>query len=334
VNNGVEKTPRAPARAGLPLLRFRPGGVGLGGATRGAGPILFPEGDTGTVIIEPRLVKLTTRTEVDVRRTIPHAKLRRIGAWVFVDHFGPTEQVDGMTVAAHPHTGLQTVTWLLDGLIDHRDSLGTTQNVAPGSLNLMTAGAGVSHSERSLPGPAALHAVQLWIALPDAVRSMRPTFEHIETVPSATFGDHVAQVFIGELGSAASPATVFSPLVGAEVSVGTHGSIPLNPDWEYGVLNIGGAMSANGDDVPSNALWYSPVGSTELALTGSGTAIVIGGEPFLEQILMWWNFIARTHEEVEQMRMDWNLHTYPPFADRVGGWIPAPEMPNVTLTAR
>ena len=330
----VEKTPHAPARAGLPLLRFRPGGVGLGGATRGADTILFLGGDTGTVIIEPRLVKLTTRTEVDVRRTIPHAKLRRIGAWVFVDHFGPTEQVDGMTVAAHPHTGLQTVTWLLDGLIDHRDSLGTAQEVAPGSLNLMTAGSGVSHSERSLPGPEALHAVQLWIALPDAVRSMRPTFEHIETVPTATFGDHFAQVFSGQWGDATSPATVFSPLVGAEVLVGNSGSIPLNSSWEYGVLNINGSMTANDDDVPLNALWYSPVGSTELALSGSGTAIVIGGEPFLEQILMWWNFIARTHEEIEEMRMDWNLHTYPPIADRVGGWIPAPEMPNVTLTAR
>jgi redox-sensitive bicupin YhaK (pirin superfamily) len=163
---------------------------------------------------------------------------------------------------------------------------------------------------------------------------MRPTFEHIDTVPIAAFGDHVAQVFIGQWGAVASPATVYSPLVGAEVSVGASGSIPLNPAWEYGVLNIDGLMSANGDDIPPNALWFSPVGATELELTGSGIAIVIGGEPFLEQIVMWWNFIARSHEEIEEMRMDWNLHTYPPIADRVGGWIPAPEMPNVTLTAR
>jgi redox-sensitive bicupin YhaK (pirin superfamily) len=93
-------------------------------------------------------------------------------------------------------------------------------------------------------------------------------------------------------------------------------------------------MSANGDDIPPNALWFSPVGATELDLTGSGVAIVIGGEPYLEQIVMWWNFIARSHEEIEEMRMDWNLHTYPSIADRVGGWIPAPEMPKVTLTAR
>lgn len=286
------------------------------------------------MIIEPRVVALTTRTEVDVQRSIPHARLRKIGAWVFVDHFGPTAQVDGMTVAAHPHTGLQTVTWLLDGAVDHRDSLGSAQTITPGTLNLMTAGSGVSHSERSLLGPDTLHAVQLWIALPEAVRGMSPTFEHINRSPTVTFGDHHAQVFIGRWGDALSRATVFSPLVGAEVSVGSVGTIPLNPTWEYGVLNVAGAMSANGEHVPPSALWFSPVGEDALVLSGNGTAIVIGGEPFTEQILMWWNFIGRTHDEIEQMRLDWNLHTYPPFADHVGGWIPAPAMPNVTLQPR
>lgn len=277
---------------------------------------------------------MTTRTEVDVRRTIPHARLRKIGAWVFVDHFGPTPQVEGMTVAAHPHTGLQTVTWLLDGEVDHRDSLGSVQNITPGSLNLMTAGSGVSHSERSLPGPDSLHAVQLWIALPDAVRGMAPAFEHIESVPETSFGDHLAQVFIGQWGDAQSSATVFSPLVGAEVSIGTSGTIPLDPAWEYGVLNVAGVVAANGVDVPPGGLWFSAIGEASLDLTGDGTAIIIGGEPFHEQILMWWNFIGRTHNEIEQMRSDWNLHTYAPFPDRVGGWIPAPEMPNVTLQPR
>lgn len=277
---------------------------------------------------------MTTRTEVDVRRSIPHARLRKIGAWVFVDHFGPTPQVDGMTVAAHPHTGLQTVTWLLDGAVDHRDSLGSVQTITPGSLNLMTAGSGVSHSERSLLGPETLHAVQLWIALPDAVRNMSPTFEHIDNIPTESFGDHHALVFIGSWGGAQSPATVFSPLVAAQFTVGASGTIPLNPLWEYGVLNVAGTMSANGEEVPANALSFSPVGNDVLSLSGDGTAIVIGGEPFTDQILMWWNFIGRTHDEIEQMRLDWNLHTYPPFPDRVGGWIPAPEMPNVTLQPR
>lgn len=291
-------------------------------------------GDTLRVIIEPRVVKLTTRTEVDVKRSLPHARLRKIGAWVFVDHFGPTEQVEGMTVAAHPHTGLQTVTWLLDGAIDHRDSLGTAQNVTPGSLNLMTAGSGVAHSERSLPGPDSLHAVQLWVALPDEMRHMRPTFQHVETVPQTSFGAVSAQVFIGALGDASSPATVFSPLLGAQLSVAGHSTIPLNQTWEYGVLNVGGTVSVNGEAVGDGALWYSEPGLGSLDITGDGTAILIGGEPFREQIVMWWNFIARSHDEITHMRMDWNLHTYPPFADRVGGWIPAPEMPNVTLSPR
>lgn len=291
-------------------------------------------GDTGTVIIEPRVVKLTTRTEVDVKRSLPHARLRKIGAWVFMDHFGPTPQVDGMTVAAHPHTGLQTVTWLLDGAIDHRDSLGTAQNVTPGSLNLMTAGSGVAHSERSLTGPDTLHAVQLWVALPDEMRNMKPTFEHVESIPVVRFAAINAQVFIGELGDASSPATVFSPLVGAQLAVSGGGTIPLHADWEYGVLNVSGTVSVNGESVDEGSLWYSEPGLDRLDIDGDGTAILIGGEPFREQIVMWWNFIGRTHDEIAQMRMDWNLHTYPPFADRVGGWIPAPEMPNVTLTPR
>jgi redox-sensitive bicupin YhaK (pirin superfamily) len=286
------------------------------------------------VIIEPRVVKLTTRTEVDVKRSLPHARLRKIGAWVFMDHFGPTPQVDGMTVAAHPHTGLQTVTWLLDGAIDHRDSLGTAQNVTPGSLNLMTAGSGVAHSERSLAGPDTLHAVQLWVALPDAMRNMKPTFEHVESIPVARFAAISAQVFIGELGDASSPATVFSPLVGAQLAVSGSGTIPILPNWEYGVLNVSGTVTVNGESVDEGSLWYSEPELDRLDIDGNGTAILIGGEPFREQIVMWWNFIGRTHDEIAQMRMDWNLHTYPPFADRVGGWIPAPEMPNVTLTPR
>ena len=286
------------------------------------------------MIIEPRIVQLTTRTEVDVKRTIPHARLRKIGAWVFVDHFGPTVQVDGMTVAAHPHTGLQTVTWLLDGEIDHRDSVGTEQRVTPGSLNLMTAGSGVSHSERSLAGSNTLHAVQLWIALPDAVRHMKPVFQHVSAIPREFYGNIEAHVFVGSLGAAMSPATVFSPLLGAQISVTGPGSIPLNQAWEYGVLNVGGTLNVNGEDLAENSLWFSEPGLASLDITGRGKAIVLGGEPFTEHIVMWWNFIGRSHDDIVQMRSDWNLHTYPPIADRVGGWIPAPEMPNVTLTAR
>ena len=117
-------------------------------------------------ILQPRVVKLTTRTEVDVRRTLPHKNLRMIGAWCFVDHYGPTNQVTGMTIGAHPHMGLQTVTWLFDGRIMHNDSLGTHQEINPAQLNLMTAGRGIAHSEQSLESNSTMHGVQLWIALP------------------------------------------------------------------------------------------------------------------------------------------------------------------------
>lgn len=286
------------------------------------------------MIIEPRTVALTTRTEIDVRRSLPHAHLRKIGAWVFLDHFGPTEQVEGMTVAAHPHTGLQTVTWLFDGAIDHRDSIGTEQTITPGSLNLMTAGRAVAHSERSLSGPESLHAVQLWLALPDSVRHMKPTFEHLSEVPTVTTEGATAAVFIGRLGDVESPATVFSPLVGAEFRVDGSATLPLNPEWEHGVLAVDGEIQVDGEVLPESALFYRGTGASSLTIAGRGRGILIGGAPFAEKIVMWWNFIGRTGDEIAQMREDWNLHTYPSFADRVGGWIPAPDMPNVTLQPR
>jgi redox-sensitive bicupin YhaK (pirin superfamily) len=286
------------------------------------------------MLLEPRSVKLTTRTEIEVRRNLPHAHRRRIGAWVFLDHFGPTPQVEGMTVAAHPHTGLQTVTWLFDGAVDHRDSLGTAQTITPGALNLMTAGRAVAHSEKSLPGPTSLHAVQLWLALPDSVRHMQPTFEHVDEIPIVEFGATSAHVFIGRLGDAHSPATVFSPLVGAELQIAGDSVIPLVESWEHGVLAVDGDITVNGEAVPKDSLYVLDTGHHQLSVGGHGRAILIGGAPFTEQIVMWWNFIGRSTDEIVAMREAWNLQTYPQFADHVGGWIPAPEMPNVTLQPR
>ncbi|MDE2592472.1 MAG: pirin family protein, partial [Actinomycetales bacterium] len=172
-----------------------------------------------SVIVEPREVKLSTRTETIVRRLLPHAKLRRIGAWVFLDHFGPTPQVHGMQVQRHPHTALQTVTWLFEGRVTHRDSVGSVQVIEPGQLNLMTAGRGVAHSEQSVPGATSQHAVQLWLALPDAVKDVAPMFEHHARLPQLQLDALTATVFIGALAGIESPARVFSPLVGAELVV-------------------------------------------------------------------------------------------------------------------
>ena len=159
-----------------------------------------------TKVIDPRLVKISTRTEVDIKRSLPHAALKRIGAWVFLDHFGPTVQVDGMVVAAHPHSGLQTVTWPFAGVVDHRDSVGSSQVIRAGQLNLMTAGRGVAHSEKSQPVGDQLHAVQLWIALPDLERNRDASFEHFGDLPVLELGSLTARIFIGELNGAGNTA--------------------------------------------------------------------------------------------------------------------------------
>jgi redox-sensitive bicupin YhaK (pirin superfamily) len=288
-----------------------------------------------SLIVTPRLVKLTTRTEVDIKRSFPQPALRRIGAWVFLDHFGPTKQVEGMVVAQHPHTGLQTVTWPFAGLMEHRDSVGSVQTLRPSELNLMTAGKGISHSEISQVGPDWLHAAQLWLALPEAARNVDPFFEHHAELPVLAFGTSTAKVFIGSLGEATSPATVFTPLVGAELQVSSEFKLPLSSNFEHGILVVSGEVTVNGSPVAVDDLMYLPVGE-EAVLSGNGVALLLGGEPFKEHIVMWWNFIGRSHSEIVAWREAWNAQgsDWAPFEDAIGGWIPAPALPNVTLQPR
>lgn len=296
------------------------------------------------MIIEPRRVKLTTRTGIEVRRNVPHANLRKIGAWCFVDHFGPTVQSEGMVVAAHPHTGLQTVTWLFQGAVDHRDSIGTKQTITPGQLNLMTAGKGISHSELSLANNENLHAVQLWIALPDQVRNQAPAFEHQSDLPEVSLGDAKIKVLVGEFADAKSPTKVFSDLVGLEIRIpaGKEIKIELNPEFEYGILAVQGNLAAGIgrlEEVVESNLGYWPKGNTDLKIEATSEdviAILLGGRPMDEKILMWWNFIGRTHEEIVEARTQWNQRSnrFGQFEDEIGDWIPAPDLPNLILQPR
>ena len=293
-----------------------------------------------TLIVEPRIVKISTRTEIDIRRSLPHAKLGRIGAWIFLDHFGPTNQVDGMVVASHPHTGLQTVTWPFAGQVHHHDTIGSSQVLRAGQLNLMTAGRGIAHSEKSLQIGTELHAAQLWLALPDSVRGIAPSFEHHADLPKKEFGDATVTVFIGEFAALVSPAQVFSPLVGAELRMPVDGKtqLPLNPEWQHGLLVAQGSVVANGQPVGLNELAYFDIGSNDLEITATEdfVGLLLGGAPFEEKIIMWWNFIARSQEEIVSMREHWNLshEDFGTIVDDIGDWIRAPELPNVTLRAR
>ena len=292
------------------------------------------------MIFAPRTVKLTTRTGIDIQRTLPHRYIRTIGAWCFIDHFGPTEQENAMSVAAHPHVGLQTVSWLFAGEVEHRDSLGSIQIIHPGELNLMTAGHGIAHSELSSTTAGLMHGVQLWTVLPENARDGAAYFDHYNDLPVFKKEQLDIRLFVGELLGHTSPARTFSEMVGAEIDVpaGTMAQLPINESYEYGLLVVAGDLRVNDEQVPLEYLYYQPLGSEEFTIesTGGAKVVLLGGVPFGEEIVMWWNFIGRTHEEIEEMRFDWESHSnrFPTFEDQVHGRIPAPAMPNLRLTPR
>lgn len=271
-------------------------------------------------VLEPREVPLGGIRAMTVRRTIPQRRRTLIGAWCFLDHYGPDDvsTTGGMNVAAHPHTGLQTVSWLFSGTIEHRDSAGNHALVYPGELNLMTAGSGISHSERSTSDTTMLHGAQLWIALPEAARHMEKGFDHY-TPPVILQDDWSAQVFIGEMLGHRSPVDTHSPLVGAEVKLQPFAEveIALDREFEHGILVDQGEVnvrfhhahaSARATPLMQHALAYGPPGAHTVRITAGehgARILMIGGTPFGERIVMWWNFIGRTHEEIVEARADW-----------------------------
>lgn len=291
------------------------------------------------MLIQSRPVKLTTRTGVAVNRTIPHRDLKMIGAWCFIDHFGPTEQTDGMVVAAHPHAGLQTVTWLFEGEIEHSDSIGSVQLIKAGQLNLMTAGHGISHSELSLATTENLHAVQLWVALPKEALDVAPAFEHQADLPMIVESGIEGKVLVGDFMGVEAPTTRFTELVGVELKLepGSY-EIPLRTEFEYGFMLARGEVKVSDEGLPVSSLFYMSTGNqvARLEVKSPSILMLVGGVPFPEKILMWWNFIGRTQQDVAKAREDWNSRTdrFGKFEDNIGGWIPAPDLPNVSLQAR
>ncbi|GHJ42155.1 hypothetical protein Sm713_77640 [Streptomyces sp. TS71-3] len=291
-------------------------------------------------LLSPRRVKLGESTEV--RRLLPNLGRRMVGAWCFVDHYGPDDIADeaGMQVPPHPHMGLQTVSWLHEGEVLHRDSLGSLQTVRPYELGLMTSGRAISHSEESPRGHARLlHGAQLWVALPDGYRHSEPHFEHHAALPAVTAPGLTATLILGSLDGTTSPGTTYSPLVGADLalSADAEARLPLDPDFEYAVLGMAGEIRVDGVPVQPGAMLYLGCGRTELPLRAGSDASVmlLGGEPFAEELVMWWNFIGRSHEEIAQAREDWM--TGPRFGE-VHGYdgdrLPAPELPPVALKPR
>jgi redox-sensitive bicupin YhaK (pirin superfamily) len=300
-------------------------------------------GPSTVVVLESREVPLGGPRAMSVRRTLPQRARSLIGAWCFADHYGPDDVSvsGGMDVAPHPHTGLQTVSWLFTGEIEHRDSLGSHAMIRPGELNLMTGGRGICHSEVSTPETSILHGVQLWVALPDAHRDAPRAFEHYAPEPVELDGA-TARVFLGTLGSSTSPVRTFSPLLGAELVLppGARARLPVKASFEHGVLVDTGVVELGDTRLARGDLGYLGAGAgfLELANPGAGPSrvILLGGEPFGENIVMWWNFVGRDHEEIVRFREEWQAESE--RFGRVTGYhgdrLPAPPLPGGRLVPR
>lgn len=297
-------------------------------------------------ILTAREVPLGGLRAMTVRRTLPQRQRTLIGAWCFVDHYGPDDvgSSGGMVVPPHPHTGLQTVSWLFAGEIEHRDSAGFHALVRPGEVNLMTAGRGISHSEYSTPATTTLHGAQLWLALPDSDRQVEPTFEHYAPEPVHGAGWQ-ARVFLGSLLGSDSPVRTFSPLLGAELrlTAGTTVELEVDTAFEHGFLLDSGAVTVDGSPLAANELGYLAPGRDVIVVVAQQDAVLLllGGQPFGEQIVMWWNFIGRDHDEVAAYRAEWQQvvegGTSDRFAVAVGDPLPplpAPVLPNARMVRR
>ena len=248
---------------------------------------------------------------ISVNRLLPTRLRRNVGAWCFLDHAGPATFIagGGLRVGPHPHIGLQTFTWMLDGEVLHRDSLGNVQVIRPGQVNLMTAGHGISHTEETLDDERALHAAQLWIALPADQTDCSPAFEHYPTLPAWEAQGCRFTLLAGTYDTHCAPTTVYTPLLGIDIHSAGGGrvTLALDPAFEYGILPLEGEITVCDAHFGVNELAYLAPGQTTLSLElAAGTRILfLGGAPFEHEIVMWWNFVGLSREQVIRAQNDW-----------------------------
>ncbi|GLX49432.1 hypothetical protein Shyhy01_23820 [Streptomyces hygroscopicus subsp. hygroscopicus] len=317
----------------------RPGETRCDGSADGGQPDGRPQVD----VLAARDVPLGGPRAMTVRRTLPQRTRTLIGAWCFVDHYGPDDvsETGGMDVAPHPHTGLQTVSWLFSGEIEHRDSLGRHAFVRPGELNLMTGGYGICHSEVSTSRTTVLHGVQLWVALPEEHRNAARDFRHHAPEPVRTDGAEL-RVFLGSLVGVTSPVPTFTPLLGAEIVLPPRGVLRLavEPGFEHGLLIDRGDVRLADVLLRPAELGYVPPGRGTLTLTNesdiTARAVLLGGTPFEEEIVMWWNFIGRSHEDIAKARLEWEESSdrFGAVEGYAGDRLPAPVLPNAVMAPR
>jgi hypothetical protein len=245
-----------------------------------------------------------------VRRALPRRGRRTVGAWCFADHMGPADVTEGsgLDVGPHPHMGLQTVTWLLDGQALHKDSLGSEQVIAPGQLNLMTAGHAVAHAEEATGHyRGTLEGIQLWIALPDATRHSLAAFEHHTDLPQVELDGGVATVLVGEHDGRQSPARHDTPLLGVDLDLRERSTIPLRADFEHALVVLRGSVAVDGEKIVPGNLAHLGLDRDELEIEVAehSRVMLLGGLPFDEPLLMWWNFVARSRDEIDAAYASW-----------------------------
>lgn len=277
-----------------------------------------------------------------IKRALPSRHKRMIGAWCFLDHAGPVTfpQGDGLDVGPHPHIGLQTFTWMIEGTMMHEDSLGSHQLIRPKQVNLMTAGYGISHTEVAPDTETKMHAAQLWIALPDDKRNIAPRFDHYPELPVVEQDQIQFTVLVGEFLKTRSPVAVHTDLLGVDLTStqAAQTRLSLNPKFEYGFMALEGTATINGHELNEDNMVILETGleHIDVELHANSRILLLGGEPFESPILLWWNFVARTQTEIEEAREQWiaqdpRFGTIPSYT---GPRLEAPVLPEKMRASR
>lgn len=246
-----------------------------------------------------------------VKRALPSRHQRMVGAWCFLDHAGPVDFAPGkgMHVGAHPHTALQTFTWLIDGEVLHKDSLGNELIIRPGQVNLMTAGRGIVHTEDSVVNGGRLHAAQLWIALPEELADCEPDFAHYPELPVWHSEGIQHTLLAGSYCGHTALTAVHTPMLGMDLFSEQGGTVnlSLNLDFEYGFLTLTGQVNVQGETYTPDEFAYLEPGSENLEMTLSTDArvLLLGGVPFETPVQMWWNFVGHSKEAIAQAQREW-----------------------------
>ena len=272
-----------------------------------------------------------------VNRTLPGKQRTMVGPFIFVDEFGPARLPAGrgMDVRPHPHINLATVTYLFEGAIEHRDSIGSNAVIEPGAINLMTAGSGIVHSERSpqdirAEGPR-LYGMQTWLALPDGREEIAPAFDHVEAdaLPLVEDDRASARVLMGALWGATAATPQHSPTIYADILLGAGGSIPVDTDAdERAVMLVGGGAELDGQPLEQFALYVlRPGHAARLSSVSGGRLMLMGGQAFSTRRYVFWNFVSSSRERIDQAKEDWKALRFDLIPGDDQEYIPLPEVP-------